>query len=42
MFMTLEHRAKQPHDEQKSGGNQPTYISLINRRERLIPPLPVS
>ena len=32
MSTTLEPRAKQLRDVQKSGGNQPTNISLINRR----------
>lgn len=32
MSTTLEPREKQLREEQKSGGNQPTNISRINRR----------
>jgi hypothetical protein len=32
MVQTLEPREKQLRDVKRSGGNQPTYISMINRR----------
>ncbi|MBI9105032.1 MAG: hypothetical protein JEY99_21635 [Spirochaetales bacterium] len=32
LWMTLDNRERQLHDEDKSGGNQPAYIRVIDRR----------